>query len=56
MSGVNTGSGFSYECDTVDAIAWVFEPDTGLLYFLVLLGTIPLDYFDSTTYGTMSLL
>ena len=27
--GVNTGAGFSYECDTIDAVAWEFTPNTG---------------------------
>ena len=53
--GANTGTGFSYQCDTVDAIAWVFEPDTGFTILSGSLGTIPLDYFDSTTYGTTEL-
>ena len=33
--GVNTGAGFSYECDTVDAIAWVLSQTLDLPYYLV---------------------
>ena len=50
--GVNSGSGFSYECDTIDAIAWKFTPNTGFTILSGSLGTLPLNYFDDSTHGT----
>ena len=51
--GVNTGSGFSYECDTIDAVAWEFTPNTGYTVTSGSLGNYSgLMYFDSTTHGT----
>ena len=50
--GVNSGSGFSYECDTIDAIAWKLTPDTGFTVISGQLGNFPLNYFDTLTHGT----
>ena len=51
--GVNTGSGFSYECDTIDAVAWEFSPNTGYTVTSGSLGNYSgLMYFDNTTHGT----
>ena len=50
--GVNSGSGFSYECDTIDAIAWKLTPDTGFTVLSGQLGNFPLNYFDTLTHGT----
>ncbi len=51
--GVNTGSGFSYECDTIDAVAWEFTPNTGYTVTSGSLGNYSgIQYFDTTTHGT----
>ena len=51
--GVNTGSGFSYECDTSTAVAWDFTPNTGFTVTSGSLGNYSgLQYFDGTTHGT----
>ena len=51
--GVNTGSGFTYECDTIDAVAWEFTPNTGYTVTSGSLGNYSgLMYFDNTTHGT----
>ena len=51
--GVNTGSGFTYECDTSIAVAWDFIPNTGFTVTSGSLGNYSgLQYFDGTTHGT----
>ena len=51
--GVNTGSGFTYECDTSIAVAWEFIPNTGYTVTSGSLGNYSgLQYFDGTTHGT----
>ena len=51
--GVNTGSGFSYECDTSTAVAWDFTPNTGFTVTSGSLGNYSgLQYFDGTTHGS----
>ena len=51
--GVNTGSGFTYECDTSIAVAWDFMPNTGFTVTSGSLGNYSgLQYFDGTTHGT----
>ena len=46
-----SGSG-PFACDTTNAIAWEVEPATGFTLVSGTLGSIPVDYFDSTTHGT----
>ena len=46
------GIGYDYSCDTIGATAWKITPNTGFTVTAGSLGTLPLDYYDSTTYGT----
>jgi hypothetical protein len=46
------GIGYDYSCDTIGATAWKITPNTGFTVTAGSLGSIPLDYYDSTTYGT----
>ena len=46
------GIGYDYFCDTIGATAWKITPNTGFTVTAGSLGTLPLDYYDSTTYGT----
>ena len=46
------GIGYDYSCDTIGASAWKITPNTGFTVTAGSWGTLPLDYYDSTTYGT----
>jgi len=49
------GIGYDYSCDTIGATAWEITPNTGFTVTSGSLGTLPLDYYDSTTYGTQEI-